>query len=436
MAAHARRRRHVPQGRHLQFRLGRLRRAARPPAGALALLAVVGPGLLAGLSDDDPAGITTYSVLGAEHGYRLLWVLVASTVALVVFHELAVRIGVVTGKGLLELVRARHGRRAALLVAGTLVVANTATMAAEFAGVAAAADLLHLGPRWVAVPAAAVLVTGLVLAESFHRVEHVLLLLSAVFVAYVVAGVLAEPDWAAAGRGAVVPSLPGTSDGLLAVTATVGTTLAPWGLAFVQSYAVDKRLTPADLRLERVDVVAGAVLTGVIGAFIVIACAATLHVQGVEVDGFRDAATALEPLAGHLAATLFGVGMLGAALLAASVVPLSTAYSVAEAVGSEARLDDRPAQARTFYATFAATVAAGAGAVLVPGVPLITLLVLSQALNAVLLVVVLPVLRRLGSDRALMGEHALGRAGRAVTALVLVAVVGCVGALGALTLAG
>jgi NRAMP (natural resistance-associated macrophage protein)-like metal ion transporter len=269
----------------------------------VALLAVVGPGLLAGLSDDDPAGITTYSILGADYGYRLLWVLALSTLALIVFHELAARTGVVTGKGLMRLVRERYGGRATSVVLSALVVANVGTICAELAGVAAGMELLTGTSRHLTVPFAAIAVGVLVLRGSFGRVEHVLLALSAIFVAYVVSGLLAHPDWGATARGLVVPSLPGTRDGILVVVATLGTTLAPWGLAFMQSYAVDKRLTVRDLGYERVDVVAGAVLTGVIGVFIVVACAATLHQSGQQIDDARDAALALRPLAGGAAET-------------------------------------------------------------------------------------------------------------------------------------
>ena len=203
--------------------------------GVAALLAVVGPGLLAGLSDDDPAGITTYSILGADYGYRLLWVLTASTAALIFFHELGARLGVVTGRGLLALVRERAGGRGAFALLVPLVVANAGTACAEFAGVGASLQLAGIPPQ-LSVPVAAVAVTALVLGSSFHRVEHVLLALSSVFIAYVVAGVLAHPDWGAAARGLVVPSIPGTRAGVLAVVAGIGTTLAPWGLAFIGSW--------------------------------------------------------------------------------------------------------------------------------------------------------------------------------------------------------
>jgi Mn2+/Fe2+ NRAMP family transporter len=214
--------------------------------------------------------------------------------------------------------------------------------------------------------------------------------------------------------------------------ATVGTTLAPWGLAFIQSYAVDKQLQVKDLRYERVDVVVGAVLTGVIGLFVVVACAATLHPQGIDISDASDAARALEPFVGGGAATLFGFGFLGAALLAAVIVPLSTAYSFSETLGRRADLNDSFEEARTFYLSFAAVTVVAAGLVLIPGAPLIQILFLTQALNAVLLLVLLPFVRSLAGDRELMGENALGRFDRATTAIALAVVALSVVALGIL----
>jgi NRAMP (natural resistance-associated macrophage protein)-like metal ion transporter len=413
---------HRTPGRHTHWRLVRHRPRLLRLGGLAALLAVVGPGMLAGLSDDDPAGIATYSILGARYGYELLWVLALSTAALVVFHELGVRLGIVTGKGLLTLVRERYGPRAAAIAIAALVIANTGTLCAEFAGVAAAMQLLGGISRYFSVPLAALGVSALVLRENFRHVEHFLLALSSVFVAYVIAGFLAHPDWGATARGLVVPSLPLTRDAVLVAVATVGTTLAPWGLAFIQSYAVDKRLRVEDLRFERIDVVVGAVLTGVIGLFVVVACAATLHPSGLEIEDARDAARALEPLAGGAAATLFGIGFLGAALLAAAIVPLSTAYSISETLGRRADLDDSFAEARAFYLSFGAVVLVAAAIVLIPGAPLIQLLFLTQALNAALLLVILPFLRSLAKDRELMGEQALGRGGRWATGIALAAI--------------
>lgn len=398
-----------------------------------ALLAVVGPGLLAGLSDDDPAGITTYSVLGADHGYQLLWVLLLSTVALVVFHTLAARMGVVTGQGLIGLVRQRYGVAIGGAVLAALVIANIGTTCAEFAGIAAGFEQFGIS-RYVSVPAAGVIVSLLVLRGSFHRVERFLLLLSTVFLAYVASGFLAKPDWGAALHGTLVPTMPMTGQAIAIVTATLGTTLAPWGLSFMQSYAVDKKLRAEDLPAERIDVVTGAVLTGVIGFFVVVACAATLHRDGRSITDAADAAIALQPLAGEAASTLFAIGLIGAAFLAASILPLSTAYSVCEYAGLEAAIDDPYRDARTFYMTYGIVTFIGAAIVLAPNVPLIAILVGTQVLNAVLLIPLLIAMIGLGRDRSLMGRFAMGRAATIGYGLTTAVVVLCVLALGITTL--
>ncbi len=420
-------------GRHLHWHITRRRHLLLRRGWMAALLAVVGPGVLAGLSDDDPAGITTYSILGAKYGYELLWVLALSTAALIVFHLLGARMGVVTGKGLLALVRDHYGARGAAVALAALIVANVGTLCAEFAGVAAGMNLLTGLSRYLSVPAAALLVGLLVLRESFRHVEHILLALSAVFVAYIVSGFLSHPDWQATAHGLVVPNMPLTREAILVAVATLGTTLAPWGLAFIQSYAVDKRLRVADLRYEGIDVVVGALMTGVIGLFVVVACAATLHARGVTIHDAGDAAQALEPLAGSAASTLFGLGFLGAALLATAIVPLSTAYSVAEAFDARADLDDSFSQARLFYLSYGVVLAVSAGLVLIPGTPLISILFLSQALNAILLLVLLPFMRRLARDPGVMGTHVLGRGGRLVTAAALGVITISVLGLGLLT---
>ena len=398
----------------------------------LALLAVMGPGLLAGLSDDDPAGIATYSVLGARQGYRLLWVLVLSTLALVLFHDLGARMGIVTGQGLAGLVREAYGVRLGAVAVTALVLANLGTTCAEFAGVAAGFELFGVR-RQISVPLAAAAVSLLVLKGSFHRVERVLLAVSAVFATYVVAGLLAGPDWGRALRGSAIPSLPRTRDSVALATATIGTTLAPWGLAFIQSYAADKRLTLQELKYERADVITGAALTGVIGFFVVVACAVTLNAHGIAVDSAADAARALEPLAGAWAGKLFGLGLIGAALLAASVLPLSTAYSVSEFIGRECALDDQPREAPLFYGVYAAVTVVSAAVVLLPGAPLLQILVVTQILNAVLLLPLLAFMYAIARNPDVMGAHAAGRLGAAGYLVAIGFIAVCVAALAVLS---
>jgi Mn2+/Fe2+ NRAMP family transporter len=274
----------------------------------------------------------------------------------------------------------------------------------------------------------------LVVRGGYQRIEHVLLMLSSVFLTYIAAGILAHPDWASAAHGLVVPTLPHTKAALLIATATIGTTLAPWGQAFIQSYAVDKRLRVDDLRYVRADVVTGSILTGVIGFFVVVACAATLYVEGVRITSAADAAKALEPLAGDLASALFGVGLVGAALLAAFILPLSTAYSVSEFLGAEGALDRRWHEARVFYATYFAVLVLSAAVVLIPGAPLVPILVLSQVLNAVLLLPLLAFMYVIAGDGRIMGPLVAGRGVRAMYLVCIVFIGSCVGALAVLSL--
>jgi NRAMP (natural resistance-associated macrophage protein)-like metal ion transporter len=393
-------------------------------------LAVLGPGLIAGLSDDDPAGITTYAVMGADHGYALLWVLVVATAMLVLYHLLGVRIGVATGQGMIGLVRERYGIRIGGAILACLVIANLGTLAAEYAGIAAALGLVGI-PRELSVPAAAIIITLLVIRSSFHLVERILLALGALLASYILSGLLAHPDYSATLHGLMVPGTSGHTGALITAVAVVGTTIAPWGLSFIQSYAVDKRIEAEELKAENVDIVSGAVLTGVVGLFVIIACAATLHATGTSIVDAADAAIALEPLAGSLASTLFGVGLLAAGTLAAAVVPLSTGYSVSEAIGMEARIDDSLREAPLFYGTFIVMTALAALIVALPVIPLLPILFLSQVLNAILLVPILIALARIGGDERAMGLLRVGRSqqvllwasaiGLGVTSLVLIA---------------
>ncbi len=394
-----------------------------------ALLSVMGPGVIAGLSDDDPAGITTYSQLGAKFAYQMLWVLVISTIALILFQDLGARIGVVTRQGLIGLVRQKYGARSGTLSALALLLANFGTLTAEFAGIAAAGQLFGYS-RFITVPAAALVVSFLVLRGTFARVEKVFFALSAVFIAYVVAGFMAHPNWSKALHGVVVPSMPFNHDAIYIATATLGTTLAPWGLAFIQSYAVDKRLTRDDLKLLRVDVWTGSLLTGIIGFFVIVTCAATLNAEGqTNITDAAQAARALAPLAGTLAKALFAVGLVGAALLAASILPLSTAYSVGDLTGQPAALDDGPKDAPLFYATFGLMTLFAAGLILLPGIPLIRVLVLTQILNAVLLLPLLFFMYGISRDTRLMGEFASTKRMRFIYGVIIALVSICVVAL-------
>jgi Mn2+/Fe2+ NRAMP family transporter len=391
-------------------------------------MAVFGPGLLAGLSDDDPAGIATYSMLGADHGYRLLWIIPASTILLVYFHIVAVHIGAVTGKGFVAVIRQRWGRRVGYLAVIGLLFANFGTICAEYAGISAAASLVGI-PPWISTPAAGLLISLVVVLGSFHRVEGVLLVISSTLSLYIIDGILARPDWSLVAYNSLVPQIPLNQSGWLAIAATLGTTLAPWGLAFIQSYAVDKKIKVSDLPLERIDVVIGSILTGVIGLSIAVACAATLHPAGIHVNDARDVAISLKPLAGSFATVLFGAGLLGASLLAAAIVPLATAYSIAEGIGAPASLDLDSHHIHLFYAAFIGLTVAAISVVSLPNVPLIPLMYASQVVNAVLLPLHAIALQLLASDATLMGESRSGKLMLAGGWLGVTLIVLCIGAL-------
>ncbi|HQQ63040.1 MAG TPA: divalent metal cation transporter [Pseudomonadales bacterium] len=415
---------HHKRGVALQF--SRFRNAG---IGSLtAFLAVLGPGLLAGLSDDDPAGITTYSVLGTDHGYRLLWIIPASTVLLVQFHLMAVRIGAASGKGFVGIIRERWGHVAGYMAVTGLLFANFGTICAEYAGISAAGSLVNV-PSWLSAPLSGLLISAVVLLGSFHRIERVLLVISSTLALYIVDGFLAAPDWSAVWHYSVVPHMPVNALGWVAIAATLGTTLAPWGLAFIQSYAVDKKITVADLKWERVDVVMGSLLTGIIGIAIAVACAATLNRAGIHIADARDAAAALKPLAGSFATTLFGAGLLGASLLAAAIVPLATSYSIAEGIGAPASLDLDSHHFQYFYAAFVGLTVAAVSVVSLPGLPLIPLIYTSQVVNAVMLPLHVIALQLLARDSSIMGT-AISGTGNVIAGWISIAlIIACISAL-------
>jgi Mn2+/Fe2+ NRAMP family transporter len=402
---------------------GRARGLLRRRAGLIAFLAVVGPGLIAASADNDAQGITTYSVAGADYGYRLLWLLFLISFSLAVTQEIGARLGMVTGKGLAALIRERFGVRPTAWAMALLLIANLGTTAAEFAGVAAAMEIFHVS-RFISVPVAAIAVVLLVARGSYRKIERIFLVLSALFLAYVVSGMLAHPDWEAAFKGLVAPSFTPSAKFILAGVALVGTTVTPWGQFFIQSYVVDKDLGPDDLRFERGDVFLGAFVTDIVAFFVVVATAATIHSAGLHVVDARDAALALEPLAGRFASVLFAAGLLNASFLAAGVLPLSTSYPICEAFGFELGLDRGVREAPVFYGVFAFAILFGAGVVLLPGVSLVPILFLSAVVNGVLLAPILVYLYVLANDPNLMGEQRNGPLANVLTLATIVLLVG------------
>ena len=383
----------------------RLRRRLAPPARIAILLAIVGPGLVSGFADNDAGGITTYSVVGAQFGYALLWVVLASQIALMVTQEAGVRLGLATGQGLSGLVRQRFGIRWAAFAVATMLAANLGDTLAEFAGITAALSLFGV-PPWISAVVAALAMVLLLARGSFSRVQLIFVAAGVgVSLAYLISAVLARPDWGQAAVSLVVPHGTLSAVYLLAVVGTIGTTITPWGQAFIQSYAVDKGLRREDLWGSRLDVTLGALLTNLVAALIVIACAATLWSHGDRsIPDAAAAARALGPLAGRAAEVLFGVGLLAASLLGLGTVPLTSAYAACEAFGWESGLSWRPREAPAFYAVLAIFVAVPALIVLIPGLPLIAVMFLSQVFDGLLLPIILVFVMLLARDRGLMGD--------------------------------
>lgn len=381
----------------------KLRGLRRAPVGVLRWLAILGPGVIASVAGDDAGGVGTTSVIGAQLGYELLWLLLLLTVSLAVVQEMAARMGAATGRGLLDLVRERFGIGWALLAVVAILIGNGGVVATEFVGIAAAAELLGVS-RYVAVPASAVVVWLLVLFGSYRQAERLFLVMTLAFLAYPVAALWAQPDWGAVAHGALVPSLHGDTAYLLLVVALIGTTITPYQQLFQQSAVVEKGVARKHYGPERIDAYAGAVLGNAIWACVIIATAATLHARGVtDIQSASDAAEALRPIAGDSAARLFAVGLLGASLLAAGVVPLATAYSVSEAFGFRKGVGLDFRRAPVFYGLFSVLILVGSGIALWPDIPIIGLLVGIQVLNGILLPIILGFILLLASDRRLMG---------------------------------
>ncbi len=371
-------------------------------------LTALGPGLLAASAGNDAGGIATYASAGASYGYGLLWAMVLVTLFVGVVQEMSARMGAVTGKGFSDLVRESFSLRQTALILLTLLVANTGIIVSEFIGIAAAAELFGVS-RYIAVPAAAVFVWLLVTRGSYGWVERIFLVLTLAFLAYIGAAILAKPDWGTVLTETITPRLQFDRDYFLILIALIGTTISPYMQLYVQSSVVEKGVTPDDYRYTRFDVIAGTLAAGIVAIFIIIATAATLHPQGIEIETAADAARALEPVAGAYAKLLFALGLLGASLLAAGVLPLATTYMLSEALGFERGVSRTWSEAPIFMGTFTGLILLGAGIALIPGLPLIDVLVGVYVLNGLLLPVELFAILRLVNDPEIMGEHVNGR---------------------------
>ena len=376
------------------------------------LLAVVGPGIITGNVDNDATGITGYALAGSQFGYQLLWLLIVTAICLVAIQSMVARMGTVTGKGLSDLIRERFGIAPTLWVMIFLFFANAATTVAEFAGVGGAAQLLFGDvARYAAIPVAALLVWFLVLRGSFRVVERVLLLLTLIYLGYIVSAFLAHPKWSDVIHHTVVPTFHLTPPFILIFITIIGTTITPWMAFFQQSNVADKGLNPKDLWFERIDTYTGILALNLVAFFIIVSTGATLYVHHIHVDpsdpsAFAKIALGLKPLAGQFAEQLFAIGLLTASLMGASVLPLSTTYAITEAFGFERGIDKSFGEAPAFLTIYTTMIVLGAAIALFPNAPLALITNLPNIVNGMMLPFLLPILVLLASDKRIMGRYA------------------------------
>jgi NRAMP (natural resistance-associated macrophage protein)-like metal ion transporter len=373
-------------------------------AGLLLFLAVVGPGIITSNVDNDAGGISTYSIAGAHFGYALLWSMFPILVILIIIQEMSARLGVVTGKGLSDLIREKFGLRTTFYLFLALFITNLGNVMAEFSGVAASLEIFGVS-KYISVPIGAIFVWWLVVKGNYKTVERVFLGACLFYVTYIISGFLAKPDWGSALVATVKPTFHFETGYLVMLVGLVGTTIAPWMQFYLQSSVVEKGIKVEELKHSRLDVIVGSIVVMIVAFFIIVACAATLFKSGIRIESAKDAALALSPLAGKYCAALFAFGLLNASLFAASILPLSTAYTICEGMGFESGLDRRFRDAPQFYGLYTGLIVVGAGVVLIPGFPLLTVMVGSQVLNGILLPFVLIFMLSLINRTDLMGNY-------------------------------
>ena len=370
-------------------------------------LAILGPGIITANVDNDAGGVTTYSLAGAHFGYSLLWVMLPTTVALVVIQEMCARMGAVTGKGLSDLIRESFGVKITFYVMIALLLTNMGNAVSEFAGIAASLEIFSIS-KYVSVPISAVLVWLLIVKGSYKVVEKVFLLACMVYIAYPIAAFMAGPRWDVILTASVVPTFTASSDYLITMIGVVGTTIAPWMQFYQQSSVVEKGITIDQYSFSRLDVIIGCIMAIIVAFFIVVACASTIHVQGLKIETAADAALALKPLVGRHASTLFAFGLFNASLFAACILPLSTSYYICEGMGWESGIDKDFRKAPQFFWLFTVIIIMSAGFILIPKAPLIMIMFLSQVVNGAVLPFVLVFMLILINDKGLMGNHTNG----------------------------
>jgi len=374
----------------------------------LVFITIIGPGIITASIDNDASGITTYSVAGARYGTMILWTLIPTTLSLVVVQEMVARMGVVTGKGLSDLIREHYGIRATFFMMAVLLIANFGTTVAEFAGWAASMEIFGLS-KYVMVPVGAFMIWILVIRGSYRVVESVLLVACLLYFGYVFSGFMAKPQWGPVFHRTLVPAVKFEAEFIMLSIAIIGTTITPWMQFYLQSSIAEKGIKKEDYKYSKLDVISGCLITNIIAFFIIVTCATTLFPNNIRINEAHEAAEALRPLAGRYASVFFGVSLANASILGAIIVPLATAYYICEALGWEAGINKTFKQAPQFMWIYTALIVVSSLLVLVPDAPLVLLMVLSSVLNGVLLPFVLVFAIFLVNNRKIMGEFVNSR---------------------------
>ncbi|PKN87974.1 MAG: Mn transporter [Deltaproteobacteria bacterium HGW-Deltaproteobacteria-1] len=385
--------------------------------------ALIGPGIITSNVDNDAGGITTYSLAGAHYGLSLIWILIPVTAALIIIQEMCARMGVVSGKGLSDLIRERFGAKITFYLMIILLLANLGNTLCEFAGIAASMEIFGVS-KYISVPAGATFVWWLVVKGNYKSVEKVFLVACVFYLAYIVSGFMVHPNWSAISKAAVTPNLNFDVGMLTMAIGIIGTTIAPWMQFYLQSSIVDKGLKAENYKYSRIDVIFGSITVNVVAFFIVMLCAVTLFNNSIKIETAKDAALALAPLAGSYASILFAFGLLNASLFAASILPLSTAYTICEAFGWESTLNSKFTEAPQFYGLYSLMIFLGAGIILLPGIPLISIMFYSQVINGILLPFVLIFMLLLINDKRVMGDYINSRLMNVVSWTTVIILIG------------
>jgi len=370
----------------------------------LFFLAILGPGIITGSVDNDAGGITTYSVAGALYGYNLIWTLIPSFIVLLVIQEMNARMGIVTGKGLADLIRENAGVKVTFFIFIGLLIADIGNTTTEFAGVAGSMEVFGI-TKYISVPLAAVAVWLLVVKGTYKTAEKIFLFFSVCLLTYVISAVMSHPHWVEIGQAIIHPKMTYNGDSIAMIIGLVGTTIAPWMQFYMQSSVIEKGLKMKDFKFTILDIIVGCVATVVVAFFIIVACASTLNVNHITINEAKDAAMALKPLAGAFASQVFAFGLFVASIFSATILPLATAFYVCEAFGFEAGIDKKWEEAPEFYVLYTSILIISVLIILIPNAPLITISLWSQVLNGILLPVVLICMILLVNDKKIMGQY-------------------------------